>query len=104
MRGLSDRVVIVAGRGTGIGAASATRLAEEGATVVVGDINAGGAEDTAQRIRAAGGTAAAVEYDQSDDASIADLVTQALEQFERLDGLHANAADLRTRSSALKWN
>jgi NAD(P)-dependent dehydrogenase (short-subunit alcohol dehydrogenase family) len=95
MRGLSDRVVIVAGAATGIGAASATRLAEEGAAVVVGDINAAGAEDTAQRIRAAGGTAVAVEYDQSDDASIGDLVGQALERYERLDGLHANAADLR---------
>jgi NAD(P)-dependent dehydrogenase (short-subunit alcohol dehydrogenase family) len=95
MRGLSDRVVIVAGAATGIGAASATRLAEEGAKVVVGDIDAAGAEDTAQRVRAAGGTAAAIEYDQSDDASIADLVTQALAQFGRLDGLHANAADLR---------
>lgn len=61
MRGLGDRVVIVAGAATGIGAASATRLAEEGATAVVGDINAAGAEDTAQRIRAAGGSAASVE-------------------------------------------
>jgi NAD(P)-dependent dehydrogenase (short-subunit alcohol dehydrogenase family) len=95
MRGLADHVVIVAGAATGIGAASATRLAEEGAKVVVGDINAAGAEETAQRIQTAGGTAVAVEYDQSDDASIADLVAQAVGQFERLDGLHANAADLR---------
>jgi NAD(P)-dependent dehydrogenase (short-subunit alcohol dehydrogenase family) len=95
MRGLSDRVVIVAGAATGIGAASATRLAEDGAKVVVGDINAAGAEDTAQRIRAAGGTAVAIAYDQSDDASIAGLVAQALEHFDRLDGLHANAADVR---------
>ena len=41
MRGLTEKTIIVAGGGTGIGAAVAGRLAEEGAHVVVGDINAG---------------------------------------------------------------
>ena len=44
MRGLVDKVAVVAGGGSGIGAAAAVRLAEEGAQVVVGDLVAANAE------------------------------------------------------------
>ena len=95
MKGLSGRVVVVAGAASGIGAASARRLAAEGASVVVGDIHLDGAEHTARAIAATGGTAIAVEYDQSDEDSVAGLIAHAVERFGGLDGLHANAADLR---------
>src|ERR1700753_2463238 len=39
MRGLKDKVVVVAGGATGIGAATALRVSEEGASVVIGDVN-----------------------------------------------------------------
>ena len=84
-----DRVVIVAGGGSGIGEAAARRLASEGARVVVGDLVTGNAEKVAGEI---GGLA--VHYDQADEASVAALVERAVEEYGRLDGLHANAADM----------
>ncbi|MEO3782749.1 SDR family oxidoreductase [Actinocorallia sp. B10E7] len=84
-----DRVVIVAGGGSGIGEATARRLAAEGARVVVGDLAFDNAEKVAGEI---GGLA--VRYDQADEASIAALVDRAVREYGRLDGLHANAADM----------
>ena len=94
MRGLDSKVAVVAGGGSGIGAATAVRLAEEGASVVVGDIVADNAEAVAASIRAVGGTAVAVAYDQADDESVAALVAAAVAEFGGLDLMHANAADL----------
>jgi NAD(P)-dependent dehydrogenase (short-subunit alcohol dehydrogenase family) len=94
MRGLDGKVVVVAGGGSGIGAAAAGRLAEEGASVVVGDIVGPNAEAVAGAIRANGGTAVAVEFDISDDDSVAGLVAATVAEFGGLDLLHANAADL----------
>ena len=94
MRGLTDRVLLVAGAATGIGAASARRLAKEGAKVVVGDINIDAAAKNAQAIADAGGTALAVEYDQADEASVGQLVARTVEHFGALRGVHVNAADL----------
>ena len=51
MRGLTDKVVVIAGGGSGIGAATAVRLGEEGAQVVVGDLAADNAETVAAGIR-----------------------------------------------------
>jgi NAD(P)-dependent dehydrogenase (short-subunit alcohol dehydrogenase family) len=94
VRGLTDRVFLVAGAARGIGAAVATRLAGEGAHVVLGDLDLDGAETTAAAIRADGGRAHAVYYDQSDEDSVARLVLEAVERFGGLHGLHANAADI----------
>lgn len=44
MRGLRDKRIVVAGGATGIGAATAERLAEEGARVLVGDVDVAGAD------------------------------------------------------------
>nr|WP_087572837.1 SDR family oxidoreductase [Sphingomonas sp. CDS-1] len=95
MNGLSGKVIIVAGAATGIGLATVRRLAAEGARVAVGDINAIGAEEAAQQIRDAGGEAIAIAYDQACETSTESLVKQAVSHFGQLDGLHANAADLR---------
>lgn len=54
MRGLTGQRIVIAGGGNGIGAGTAERLAAEGATVVVGDINADAAQATAKRITDAG--------------------------------------------------
>lgn len=95
MRGLTGRVIVAAGAATGIGAAAAHRLGEEGAQVVVGDINLEGAEATAAAIRANGGEAIAIHYDQGDAVSVAGLVTQVVDRYGRLDGLLANAVDVQ---------
>ena len=94
MRGLAGKVAVVAGGGSGIGAATARRLAEEGASVVVGDIVGDNASAVADAIRAAGGTASAFEVDIADDASVAALVAAAVSGHGGLDLMHAHAADL----------
>jgi NAD(P)-dependent dehydrogenase (short-subunit alcohol dehydrogenase family) len=63
LRDLKDKVVLIAGAATGLGAASARRLAADGARVVVGDLNLGGAEQTAAAITELGGQAVAVQFD-----------------------------------------
>jgi len=94
VRGLTDKVVVIAGGGSGIGAATAVRLGEEGARVVVGDLAADNAEAVAAGIRATGGQAVAAPFDISIDESVAALMATAVAEFGGLDLLHANAADM----------
>jgi NAD(P)-dependent dehydrogenase (short-subunit alcohol dehydrogenase family) len=94
MRGLRDKAFIVAGGATGIGAATAERLAEEGAFVTVGDINIAGAEATVERIARSGGRAMAVEFDLSDDKSVQEMVARTIAEFGAVHGLHNVGADL----------
>lgn len=94
MRGLQGKRIVIAGGATGIGAATAERLAEEGASVVVGDINLAGAEATAKGITEAGGTAIAVEFDLGDEATIQALVDRTVAEFGGVDGLFNIGADL----------
>jgi NAD(P)-dependent dehydrogenase (short-subunit alcohol dehydrogenase family) len=86
-------VVVVAGAGSGLGAATACRLGEEGVHVVVGDIALDAAEQTAGMIRDSGGSAIAVAYDATDQPSVHALAATAVSTFGRIDGWHNNAAD-----------
>jgi NAD(P)-dependent dehydrogenase (short-subunit alcohol dehydrogenase family) len=81
----------VAGAATGLGAASARRLAAEGARVVVGDLSADGAQQTADGIREFGCDATAMQFDIADDASVAQLVAATIQAYGRLDAVHINA-------------
>ncbi len=90
MRGLSGKVAVVAGGASGIGRATVLRLGEEGAHVVVGDLNHLGAVETA----AEAGEAIAVEFDISVEASVAGLFTAAVEEYGGVDLLFNVAADL----------
>jgi NAD(P)-dependent dehydrogenase (short-subunit alcohol dehydrogenase family) len=94
MRGLADKVAVVAGGGSGIGAATARRLGAEGVSVVVGDLVGDNAETVAAEVRDAGGRAVAAQFDISVDEEVAALVGVALAEFGGLDHMHANAADL----------
>ena len=67
---LTGRTAIVTGAGMGLGAASAQRLASEGAEVVVADIDLAGAERVAAGIRAEGGKAIALRFDLAEPDSI----------------------------------
>jgi NAD(P)-dependent dehydrogenase (short-subunit alcohol dehydrogenase family) len=92
MRGLQGKVGVVAGGGRGIGAATARRLAEEGAAVVIGDIAEDWAKETAEAIRSNGGRAIGVHLDGTSAASQQDIVNAALNEFGALDFYHSNLA------------
>lgn len=95
MKNLDHRTVLVCGGASGIGAATAQRLAEEGTRVAIGDMNIAGAGEVAASITASGGEAVAFEYDQADESSINALVAAATAHFGAIDGLFANVADLQ---------
>jgi NAD(P)-dependent dehydrogenase (short-subunit alcohol dehydrogenase family) len=86
-----DKVAMVTGAGSGIGAAMARRFAEDGARVVVADLNEDSARAVVAEIEGAGGTAAAVVQDVSDPSSVEKSVEFALETFGRLDVAVNNA-------------
>ncbi len=92
---LDKKVAIVTGAGSGIGAASARRFAAEGASVVVADIRAHKAHETAEAITAEGGEAFAVAVDVADAASVAAMVAAAVSHYGGLDVLFSNAGTLR---------
>lgn len=94
MRGLKDKTFLVAGGATGIGAATAKRLAAEGACVAIGDINVAGATAAAEQIAQSGGRAIAVEFDLADTSSVQALVARTIEEFGGIHGLHNVGADL----------
>jgi NAD(P)-dependent dehydrogenase (short-subunit alcohol dehydrogenase family) len=94
MRGLQDKTFVIAGGATGIGAATARRLADEGAGVAIGDVNIAGATAAAERITESGGRAIAVEFDLADAKSVQHLVDRTIEEFGAIHGLHNVGADL----------
>ena len=94
MRGLNGKVAVVAGGAGGIETATSIRLAEEGARVVVGDLDEQSARGVAEEIARRGGTAVAIPFDISVEDDVAGLVARAVEEFGGVDMLHANAADL----------
>ena len=88
---LADRVAIVTGAASGIGAASAAAMAAEGARVIVADRNEAGARDVVQKIGQAGGQAIALAADVTRAADNQALVERALAAWGRLDVFYANA-------------
>jgi len=96
LRGLTGKVAVVVGGATGIGAATATRLGDEGCRVVIGDVAADAAEQTAGRIVAAGGTAVHVAFDLSDPESVADLIRTVATTYDGVDLLFNVGADMST--------
>ena len=85
---LKDRVAIVTGAAQGIGYAIAEKLDAEGATVVVADINAEGAEQAAAKLE----RGQAVEVDVSSEDSVGSMVAEVVDAHGRIDALVNNAA------------
>ena len=84
-------VAIVTGAASGIGEASAVRLAEEGAIVMCADINGDEAEKVANAIRNSGFNAQSATIDISDDSQCDDLVNRSVSEFGSIDILVNNA-------------
>ncbi|MDX1885395.1 SDR family NAD(P)-dependent oxidoreductase [Mycolicibacterium sp. 120270] len=90
MTGLLDgKVVIVAGLG-GIGNGLARRYADEGALLVIGDLDAELATRVATELDPSGDRVRGVALDGADEASVAGIVELAVGGFGRLDGMHLN--------------
>ena len=92
---LEGKVAFIQGGSRGIGAATAKRLAKEGAAVALTYVSsAAGASEVVQAIEAAGGRAIAIKADSSDEQAIRAAIRQAVEAFGRLDILVNNAGVL----------
>ena len=89
---LKEKVALVTGAADGIGAATAELFAEQGAAVVIGDLDAAAGAAVRDRIRAAGGRAEFVRADISREPDAAALAAAADQAFGRLDVLVNNAA------------
>lgn len=92
---LDGRVAFLTGAGRGIGAATAARLASDGAAVAVTDMDLDPAEETAQQIRAAGGRALAIPVDVTKRDQVEAAAARTAEEFGRLDILVAVAGITR---------
>lgn len=87
----SNDVAVVTGGSTGIGRETALAFADRGASVVIGDVNVDGAEETVDTIEAAGGEAMAVETDVTGTADVEAMVEAAVDSFGGLDYAFNNA-------------
>ncbi len=96
-----DKVIIVTGSGSGIGAGIARRLAEEGAKVVVNDIHAGAGGKVVAEIAAAGGTASFMAADVTKSSDMKALIDGAVAKYGRLDTLVNNAGWTHRNQPAL---
>ena len=105
---LNDQVALVTGGAQGLGEAICRRLADEGAHVVIADINLEGAQETAAAIAASTGRQAiGVKADVTNEAEVAAMVDLAVETFGRLDICVSNAGVLISEAidefAAAKW-
>ncbi|GIN72491.1 oxidoreductase [Bacillus sp. J14TS2] len=88
---LADKVAIITGSGSGIGKATALRFAEEGAHVIVNDVNPEHGQQTVQEIKQKGGEASFFEADVTKPESVKALVDYVIKEHKKIDILFNNA-------------
>lgn len=107
---LKDKIAIVVGGGQqpgetiGNGRATALRFAQEGASVLVVDINEEWAQDTVDMIEAEGGTASAFAADITDEAQCKAIADTCVERYGRIDILHNNVGRSRGDKSTIEMD
>ena len=95
MQRLEGRTVLVTGAGSGIGKASALRIASEGASVFCVDLNGDAVEATAAQIRSAAGEATACTGNLADESSVNETVKACIDRYGSLHGVVNMAGILR---------
>jgi NAD(P)-dependent dehydrogenase (short-subunit alcohol dehydrogenase family) len=92
MPGLVEgKVMLVTGGGSGIGRATALKLSQEGATVMIADYVQEGGERTVKMIKDSGGTASFIQADVSLAAQVEAMVAKTVQTYGRIDGAFNNA-------------
>ena len=92
---LTGKIAVVTGSAQGIGQAIATTLAQEGADVVVADLNANRCEETVARVKQLGRKAMAVSVNVGDWDQVKSLIDRVQKEWERIDILVNNAGITR---------
>ncbi len=82
---LDGKVAVITGAASGMGRAASIRFAQEGAAVVVADLNSNGGEETVAECKKAGGRAVFQRVDVMNEADIKGAVDRAVKEFGRLD-------------------
>ncbi len=98
---LKDKVAIITGAGSGFGEGMAKLFAEQGASVVVADINQAGAERVVTDIQVIGGQAFPVDVDVSQSESMAALVKTTIGHYAKIDIFINNAGTSHKNSAML---
>src|SRR5438874_4358470 len=88
---LANKVAVITGAASGIGRATAKRFAQEGAQVVIADINQQGGQACTEEITTSGGQAAFVAADVSSEDDLKRMIDFAVRTYGGLDILHNNA-------------
>lgn len=109
MKNFENKVALVTGAGSGIGKATALLFAEEGARVVVSDINEKMGLQTVREIQATSGEAIFIKCDVSSEEEVQTLIRETVNRFGRLDMAYNNAGVegspcATTECSAENWD
>jgi NAD(P)-dependent dehydrogenase (short-subunit alcohol dehydrogenase family) len=88
---LEGKIALITGSGSGIGKSTAIRFAQEGATVIVNDMDAEKGKTSVDEIASFGGNAVFIQADVTNPDSVKAMVDKIIDQFDRIDVLFNNA-------------
>jgi NAD(P)-dependent dehydrogenase (short-subunit alcohol dehydrogenase family) len=88
---LKDKVCLITGAGSGIGQETALLFAQEGATVIVNDLDSQAAKKTVKEIHETGGLSEAIQADATNEDQVKGMVDSIIEKYGRIDVLFNNA-------------